>query len=89
MLCYIFILFCFVQGEIYDAVASICPDSKDDHGPESYRKQETMAELMPQNQMDISQSVRGFPTYCLMSTSVHVTYILHMLAMTQINGNNV
>nr|XP_046209876.1 spexin prohormone 2 isoform X1 [Oncorhynchus gorbuscha] len=48
-----------LSGEIYDAVASICPDSKDDHGPESYRKQETMAELMPQNQMDISQSANG------------------------------
>lgn len=87
MLCYIFILFYFVQGEIYDAVASICPDSKDDHGRESYREQETMAELMPQNQMDISQSVREFPTYCLMCTTLHVTYILYMLEMTQINGN--
>ncbi|CAB1323369.1 unnamed protein product [Coregonus sp. 'balchen'] len=45
-----------MSGEIYDAVASICPDSKDDHGRESYRKQETMVELMPQNQMDINCS---------------------------------
>ncbi|XP_019912239.1 spexin prohormone 2 [Esox lucius] len=48
------------SGEIFDAVASICPDNLDEHRQKTHRKLEALTELMPQHQMDINQSVNVY-----------------------------
>ncbi|XP_046890397.1 protein lin-54 homolog [Hypomesus transpacificus] len=45
------------SGELYDAVASICPDSLGDHAREIVPQPDKMADVISQNHMDIGQSV--------------------------------
>ncbi|KAJ7997851.1 hypothetical protein DPEC_G00216450 [Dallia pectoralis] len=48
------------SGEIFDAVASICPDNVDEHIPETYGKPEALTELMTPHLMAITQPVNVY-----------------------------